>query len=144
MIRKLGFFFAIGLPIFAFALMPTAAKAQSFSGNWPLKVSKAKYSNGTYCMTLTDNGSLGFPHRGQASLTSPNFDGNTLDGSFQLINGLLTATFETQGDSGQNAGLVFILRAADGTMSNGVYDDVYDGEELDSGAAVAGAKGGCS
>ena len=129
------------LPIVVFALMAGSAMAQSYSGDWPTTVSNSHYANGTYCVTLTDDGSLGWPHSGGAVLL---LQSNRLFGTFQVINGLLMATFEQQGGTGQNAGLVFIARASGGRVKKGTYEEVYGGEELDSGVLVFGAKNGCS
>ena len=117
----------------------SALAAPGYTGNWPATVSHSKGSNGAFCVQLTDNGSYGWPHSGQATLVSRS---NKYYGTFQLINHELVATFEAQG-YGQNAGLVFIGHAAHGTLNNGVYDEVYGGEEFDSGAVDFGAKGGC-
>jgi hypothetical protein len=51
----------------------SAAMAQSYSGRWPLTVSHSQRSNGTYCLTLTDDGSYGWPHSGPASLVGGGF-----------------------------------------------------------------------
>jgi len=134
---------AVALPILALALTHTA-EAQSFSGNWPLTITHSPHGNGTYCLGLTDDGSLGFPHSGQAVFTGQTLGGEKLFGTFQVINGLLTATIQSQGGTGQNAGLVFVAHAAKkGTLGKGVYDEVYGGEEFNSGALAFGAKGGC-
>jgi hypothetical protein len=39
-------------------------ESHSYSGNWPVTVSRSQHSNGTDCLTLTENGSNG----GSASL----------------------------------------------------------------------------
>ncbi len=131
------------LPALAAALLALsagAAMAGTYSGNWPITVSRSQHTNGTYCVAITDDGSLGWPHSGSATLT---IDGNQLFGTFQLIGQILTITNEAPGGSGQNAGLVFMAHAAKGTITNGVYDNVYGGEEVDSGVVVFGKKGGC-
>jgi len=134
------------LPAFAAALSLVfsagAAPAASYSGNWLVTVSHAIRSNGTYCLTLTDDGSLGWPHSGEASLTSQ-VSGNLPYGTFQVIDHFLVATFEQEGGEGQNAGLVFTAPAKNGTVGKGVYEQVYGGEESDSGDAAFGKKGGC-
>lgn len=115
-----------------------AAMARSYTGNWPLTVSHSRGANGTYCLTLTDNGSLGWRHSGSASLAGV---GN--GGTFQLIDHTLVATIQSAGGTGQNEGLVFVASAGDGNVGSGVYEGVYGGEEIDSGVLVFGVKGGC-
>jgi hypothetical protein len=115
--------------------------AQSYSGNWPLTVSQSQHSNGNYCLALTDNGSFGWPHSGEASVV---IGDTTYYGTFQLIDGLLMATIEEPSDSGQNAGAVFIAHASGGHIGKGVYDQVYGGEEFDSGVLMFGVKNRCS
>ena len=117
---------------------PNIAMADNgYTGNWPLTITKSHHSNGTYCLALTDKGSNGFRHSGSASL------GGSLNyGTFQVINHTLVATIEAQG-YGQNAGLVFIGQANHGNIGNGFFEDVYGGEDFDSGALAFGMKGGC-
>ena len=116
-----------------------AAAAQGYTGSWPATVTHSKGSDGTYCVMLTDGGSGGWPHSGQARLVTRS---QTLYGTFQLINHELVATFEASG-YGQNAGLVFAAHASHGSIGKGFYDEVYGGEEFDSGALEFGNKGGC-
>jgi len=125
----------------ALLLAGSAAMAGGYSGNWPLTVSHSEHADGSYCLTLIDNGSLGWPHSGQASLTGA--DGDLPYGTFQVINGSLVATIQSEGNSGQNAGLVFSASASNDTITRGNFDEVYGGEELESGALKVGAKGGC-
>jgi hypothetical protein len=117
---------------------PSAAMADNgYTGNWPVTISKSHHSNGMYCLALIDNGSGGFRHSGSASL------GGSLNfGTFQVINHILVATIEAQG-YGQNAGLVFIGQANGGNIGKGFFEDVYGGEDFDSGALAFGTKGGC-
>lgn len=145
MIKKTGAFVAMALAMMVFAgLTSSAAKAQSYTGNFPANITQSRGSNGSYCMALTDNGSVGWPHSGQAQLSGANVGPEPLFGTFQVIQGLLIATFESEGGEGQNAGLVFIGHASAGTLSKGVYDDVYGGEEVDSGVIGFGTKGDCT
>ncbi len=145
MIKKMSAFVAMALPMVVFAVLtPSTAMGQSYTGNWPANVTQSKGSNGSYCMALTDNGSVGWPHSGQGQLSGGGLGKNTLFGTFQVIDGLLIATFESEGGEGQNAGLVFIGRAINGTIARGAYNDVYDGEEIDGGVANFGTKGDCS
>ena len=118
-----------------------AAMAGTYSGNWPLTVTHAQHSNGTYCLTLTDDGSLGWPHSGGASLTGSGL--NLTFGTFQLIGRSLVATIQDPGGTGQNAGLVFSAPAANGNIGKGFYDQVYGGEAFDTGVLAFGKKGGC-
>lgn len=140
MIRNIRIFMATALPIVAFALTPSAAVAQSYTGNWPATVTHSRGANGTYCLALTDNGSLGWPHSGDVTTV---LDGTTLYGTFQLIGGLLTVTVQSYG-SYADAGLVFVAQASKGSIGKGVFDDVYSGEEIDSGELAFGGKNSCS
>jgi hypothetical protein len=72
MTRKISTFMAALLPTVALALMHGTAMAQSYSGNWPMTGSHSQYANGKYCVTLTDDGSVGWPHSGAASLVPEN------------------------------------------------------------------------
>lgn len=109
--------------------------SRGYSGSWPATVTRSQRSNGTYCLTLTGHG-----NNGSASLVigSQKFP----YGTFQIFNHTLVATIQAQGYS-QNAGLVFIGSANQGTLGRGVYDDVYGGEAFDEGALAFGMKGGC-
>ncbi|HEX3671302.1 MAG TPA: hypothetical protein VHT92_06305 [Candidatus Cybelea sp.] len=124
----------------AVVLSAGTAMAQGYSGTWPVTVTHSQHSNGTYCLTLTDNGSDGWRHSGFATLVigSSKFP----YGTFQVIDRTLVATIQAQG-YGQNAGLVFIGSAERGKIGPGVFEDVYGGEDFDSGALSFGMKGGC-
>ena len=119
-----------------------AAMATSYSGNWPLTVTHSAHGNGSYCLTLTDDGDIGWSHSGEASVDSQ-LTRELSDGTFQLIGRLLVATIDQPGGTGGNAGLVFISRAANGDIGKGVYEQVYDGGEFDSGEVVFGTERGC-
>lgn len=140
MTRSIRLLIAAALPVVALALTPGAASAQSYTGDWPATVTHSKGPNGTYCLSLTDNGSNGWPHSGQATTV---LDGTTLYGTFQVIGSLITVTIQSYG-SYEDAGLVFVAQASNGTIGKGAYDDVYDGEGIDSGALAFGAKNSCS
>jgi hypothetical protein len=113
-----------------------SSDSHGYSGSWPVMVTHSQHSNGTYCLTLTENGSKG----GSASLVigSQKFP----FGTFQVFNHTLVATIQAQG-YGQNAGLVFIGSARRGNIGTGVFDDVYGGEAFDEGALAFGTRGGC-
>jgi len=130
---------AMALPILAFALMPSAATAQSYSGNWPITITHSQRANGTYCLTLTDDGDFGWPHSGEATVTG--FE--AIFGTFQLIDGLLVVTIDVPGSGAEPASLLFTAHASRGNIGKGVYE-IAQGEEIDSGVLVFGAKNGCS
>lgn len=127
----------------AVALSPSAVMAQSYSGNWPVNVSLPPQFAHTACLTLVDNGTAGARHSGSVSISGPLVGGTLSYGTFQLINHLLVATIQSGGDSGQSAGLVFIGPASDGDIGNGVFEEVYGGEDFLSGALTFGKNGGC-
>jgi hypothetical protein len=126
----------------ALVLASGTAMAGAYSGKYPVTLTHAMPGNGgTYCLTLVDNGSVGWPHSGQASLSSKN--GTLPYGSFQLIGGFLVATIQSSSDTGDNAGLVFIAPVSNGVLGAGTFDEVYGGEEMVSAVATFGAKNGC-
>lgn len=124
----------------AVAASASAATSQGYSGSWPVTVSRSQHSDGTYCLTLTDGGSEGFRHSGFATLVIGSK--KYTFGTFQVINRTLIATIQAQG-YGQNAGLVFVGSASHGNIGKGVFEDVYGGEDFDSGALAFGARNGC-
>ncbi len=107
------------------------AMARGYSGSWPVTVTRSQHSNGTYCLTLGENGS--------ASVV---LGSRKYDGSFLVVNHTLVATITVQAYS-QNAGLVFIGSASRGKIGPGVFEDVYGGSDFDSGALAFGMNGGC-
>ncbi|MBV9234052.1 MAG: hypothetical protein JO030_08425 [Candidatus Eremiobacteraeota bacterium] len=111
-----------------FIMEPTA---RSYSGNFPVTVTGTKNGGFTGCLTLTPSGF--------ATLTigTERFT----YGTFLVVNDLFVATIQAQG-YGQNAGLLFIAPATR-RLTGGVYEEVYGGENFQSGALAFGAKGGC-
>ena len=71
--------------------MALGALANSFTGRWPVTVTKSKGNNGTHCFALTDNGSDGFPHSGPALLD------NNLTGQFQVIGKIIMLSVQGGG-----------------------------------------------
>jgi hypothetical protein len=132
-------FMVMALPIVAFALMSSAAMTQSYSGNWPMTVSKSQFANGKYCVALTDDGSGGWPHSGEAVLVPEN---GTYPGIFQVIDGLLTVNIALPTGEGSLEFLLYTARASNGHIGKGVYNLAYGGYN-DSGVLVFGEKGGC-
>jgi hypothetical protein len=132
---------AAALPM---ALLADVAAAASYSGNWPLTVTHSQRADGSdYCLTLSDDGLLGWPHSGGASLTGAKVGGNLPYGTFQVIDHQIVVTIEQPGGTGQNAGLVYAADARNGVLGKGFYNQVYGGTEFDSGVVVFGTKGGC-
>ncbi len=138
-------FMVMALPIVAFALMSSAAmaqtdaaKTQSYTGNWPATVTQSQRDNGTDCTTLTDDGSYGFPHSGEAVL---NGQQNPYGGYFTVINGLITVTFTYPSGEGDCCSyVVFTARASNGKIGKGAFN--YFGI-TDSGLVAFGKKDGC-
>jgi hypothetical protein len=110
---------------------PGPAMARGYSGSWPVTVTKSQHSNGTYCLTLGENGTA-----------SVLIGSKRYNGSFLVINRKLVATITVQAYS-QNAGLVFIGSASHGSIGPGVFEDVYGGSDFDSGALAFGMNGDC-
>jgi len=141
MTRSIRTFIVMTLPILAFALTPSAARAQSFSGNWPLTETLKQFNEtNTYCLTLTDNGSEGFPHSGLATLNGSGF--SDFSGIFQVVNNVLVATFYVPDDNGSLSGLVFVAPASKGDIGKG-FQELVSGAETVTGALVFGTKNGC-
>ncbi|HEY4843057.1 MAG TPA: hypothetical protein VIH78_13885 [Terriglobales bacterium] len=139
MIRHIRRFIAIALAIAAFALTTSAAVAQSYTGNWPVTVTQSQRDNGTYCVSLTDNGSGGFPHSGEAVLNGQN---NPYGGYFTVVDGLITVTFTYPSGEGDCCSfLVFTAHANNGKIGKGVFN--YFGL-TDIGLLAFGKKDGCS
>jgi hypothetical protein len=130
---------AMAFVVAAFALMTSAAVAQSYSGDWPATVTHSQRSNGPYCISLTDDGSYGAAHSGPAQLIPNN---SFYPGYFTVVNGLITVSITyTSGPGDCCAYQVFTARASDGHIGNGVFN--YFGI-TDIGLLTFGKKGGCS
>jgi len=122
-----------------FALMGSAAMAQSYTGKWPATVTKSQRDNGKNCMSLTDDGSYGFRHSGEAELNGQN---NGYPGYFTVVDGLITVTFTFPSGEGDCCNFaVFTARASGGQIGNGVFN--YFGL-TDIGDVTFGKKDACS
>src|SRR5579862_707344 len=98
----------------------SAAVAQSFTGNWPATVTHSQRSNGTDCISLTDNGSFGAPHSGPASMVS---NGNPVSGSFTVVDGIMTINFSyPSGEGDCSSYQVFTAQASKGQIGHGLYN----------------------
>jgi hypothetical protein len=122
-----------------FALMSSAAMAQSYSGKWPATVTKSQRDNGKNCITLTDDGSYGFHHSGEAVLNGQN---NGYPGYFTVVDGLITVTFTFPSGEGDCCNFaVFTAPASGGQIGKGVFN--YLGL-TDIGEVTFGKKDACS
>jgi hypothetical protein len=124
------------LPILALA--PGAAAAQSYSGHWPVDVALPAHFAHTACLALVDTGTSG-QHGGSASLSGPMVGDRTETGTFQVINGLLVASFAGGSDNGELTYALFIAPASDGELQPGAYEQ----PGYLSGALGFGNRGGC-
>jgi hypothetical protein len=113
-----------------------AASAQKYSGNWPLTVTHSQFLNGSYCLTVTDDGSEGWPHSGSATIPQYQY------GIFQVIHGKFMADIIVPLE-GQNGVLVFTGDARAGNIGNGAVAQIEGGEPLYSGEMTVGKRGGC-
>jgi hypothetical protein len=130
---------AMAFVVAAFAVTTNAAMAQSYTGDWPATVTHSQRSNGTYCISLTDDGSYGAPHSGEASLIPNN---SPYPGYFTVVDGLITVTFTYASGEGECCAYqVFTARASNGQIGNGVFN--YFGI-TDIGLVTFGKKGGCN
>jgi hypothetical protein len=117
------------------------AAALSYTGNWPVTISKThSVSDGTYCVKLNDDGSLGRQNSGEASLTGGLE--NPTDGQFEIIGRNFVATIAVPNGTGGLGFLVFTARADNGALGKGVFD-YANGSEPNEGDAAFGANGGC-
>jgi hypothetical protein len=122
-----------------FALMTSAAMAQSYTGDWPATVTHSQRSNGPYCISLTDDGSYGAKHSGEASLIPNN---SPYPGYFTVVEGILTVTITYPSGEGECCAFeVFTAHASDGQIGKGVFN--YFGV-TDIGLLTFGKKDGCS
>jgi hypothetical protein len=139
MTRQVRRFIATALAIAAFAFTTSAATAQSFTGNWPATVTKSQRLNGTYCVALTDDGSFGWPHSGEAVLLPNN---GQYPGYFTVIDGLLTVTFTYPSGEGDCCDyFVFTAHTNNGKIAKGAVN--YFGI-TDNGLVAFGKKDSCS
>jgi hypothetical protein len=150
MIKNLRIYMATALPILAFALAPSAAKAQSFTGNYPVSVTEVqagiagniKGGNEKFCLVLDDDGGFGRPNSGTATLEG--FNGGTLSGGeFYVVGEMIFVNFVVGSDTGEAAGLVLFAPAnpSNGAIGKGIFG--LTGGAPSSGLATVGAKNGC-
>ncbi|HEY1678059.1 MAG TPA: hypothetical protein VGG04_10160, partial [Candidatus Sulfotelmatobacter sp.] len=100
MTSKIRTLIAMAVPVLAFVLAPSAARAQSYTGNYPVAVTQAKggiggtilLGNENFCLELTDDGDFGRPHSGTATLGD--YEGGTLTGGeFYVLGNMIFVNF---------------------------------------------------
>jgi hypothetical protein len=110
--------------------------SHSYGGAWPVTVTHSEFSNGTDCLTLTQNGRNG----GSASLLA---NGQKYPyGSFLVIRDILVVTI-TEPLYGQNGALLFIAHSNSGHIGSGIFEDDRGGSDFDTGDLAFGMKGSC-
>jgi len=150
MSRNIRTFIAMALPLVALAIGPKAAKAQSFTGNYPVLETQVKGgvagnikgANQNFCLVLTDDGNFGRPHSGTATLEG--FDGGSLTGGeFYVIGHNILVNFVVGSSTGEATSLVLFApaNASTGTIGTGILG--LTGGVPSTGLATVGAKGGC-
>jgi hypothetical protein len=148
--RNIRTFIAMALPLLAFAIGPSAAKAQSFTGNYPVLETQVKAgiagtikgANQNFCLVLADDGNFGRPHSGTATLEG--FDGGSLTGGeFYVIGNNILVNFVVGSSTGEASGLVLFApaNANKGTIGTGILG--LTGGVPSTGLATVGAKNGC-
>lgn len=148
MINKGRTLIAMAVAVLGFAVAPSAAKAQSYTGNYPVAVTQGKagiagtipVGNVSFCLELVDNGDYGRPHSGTATLG--NYEGGTLSGGeFYVLGTMIFVNFSVGSDNGESVGLVLFAPASNGKIGAGIFGDT--GGVPSSGLAKVGVKGGC-
>jgi len=132
-------FIAMAFVVAAFALMSSAAMAQSYTGDYQATVTHSQRDNGTFCISLTDDGSYGPPHSGGAKLIPNN---SPYPGYFSVVNGIITVVITYESGAGECCDYqTFTAKASNGQIGNGVFN--YMGI-TDIGVLTFGQKGSCS
>jgi hypothetical protein len=150
MSRNIRTFIAMALPLLAFAIGPSAAEAQSFTGNYPVLETQVKAGiggtitggNQNFCLVLTDDGNFGRPHSGTATLEG--FNGGSLTGGeFYVVGNNILVNFVVGSSTGEASALVLFApaSASKGTIGTGILG--LTGGVPSTGLATVGAKGGC-
>jgi hypothetical protein len=150
MVTKISKLMASALAILGFALTSSTARAQSFTGNYPVLETQVKAgvggtiqgANQNFCLVLTDDGSFGRPHSGTATLEG--FNGGSLTGGeFYVIGKNIFVNFVVGSTTGEASGLVIFapVNASTGAIGTGILGQT--GGVPSSGLATFGVKNGC-
>lgn len=126
------------------------ADGDSYTGNFAVKLTHDVFPtnqgyNGhgpdsTHCLSLTDDGSIGWPHSGFAVLDN---DINS-SGQFAVIGHTIVIYVFTLGSGQEPASLLFTANARNGEIGKkGAFDNIQGGASFDAADATFGEKGSC-
>jgi hypothetical protein len=126
------------------------ADTVSYTGNWQVKLTNDVFPttqgytghgpDSTHCLSLTDDGSIGWPHSGYAMLDH-SFNSS---GQFAVIGNTILIYVYTLGSGQEPASLVFSGRAKNGEIGRkAAFDNLQGGESSDAADATFGEKGSC-
>jgi hypothetical protein len=140
--------FAMTLPVLAFALVPSAARAQSYNGSWPFVVTEQPeffINPATYCIKLTEYTNCGGrTHCGEAAV-APNPQlgiHEKLFGYFEVIGQFILVEIDNGGGNGEVSYWEFFAPTNNtSTIGTGIFKLVGGG---DSGVLTVGKKHGCN
>lgn len=126
------------------------AASGSYTGNWQVKLTHDVYLNSTgynghgpntrHCISLTDDGNVGWPHSGYAVL-----DNNTnTSGQFAVIGPTILIYIEAPGSDESIASYVLSSTARNGEIGeHGSYDYIEGGTSYDADKATFGTNNSC-
>ena len=126
------------------------AAGGSYTGNYKVMLTNDVYPNNTgynghgpnttHCISLTDDGSVGWTHSGYAEL---DHNGNA-SGQFAVIGPTIVIYVYTLGSGEEPASLVFTTTAKNGTIGKkGAYDGIQGSASFDAADAAFGKNGSC-
>ena len=126
------------------------AGSDSYTGNYKVALTNDVYpnntgynghhGNSTHCISLTDDGTVGWPHSGYAVLDN---NANT-SGQFSVIGPTIVIYLDTTGSGDEPASIVFTAAAKNGDIGkSGAYDEIQGGASYDAADATFGKKGSC-
>lgn len=126
------------------------AESASYTGNWQVKLTNDVFPttlgytghgpDSTHCISLTDDGSVGWRHSGYAMLDH-SFNSS---GQFAVIGNTILIYVYTLGSGQEPASLVFSGHAKNGEIGRkAAFDNIQGGESSDAADATFKAKGSC-
>jgi hypothetical protein len=126
------------------------ADSVSYTGNWQVTLTNDVFPttkgytghrpDSTHCISLTDDGSVGWPHSGYAIMDHS----YNSSGQFAVIGHTILIYVYALGSGQEPASLVFSGRAKAGEIdTRAAFDNLQGGESFDAADATFGAKGSC-